>query len=125
MKILVADDDETIRALLTRLFVRRGESVEAAVDGAAAIACLETAAYDLLILDLMMPRTDGLGVLAYLRNRAVPSPAVIVITAAVPSLAASVPKDQVAAVVTKPFEITSLIQIAADAVNGQGARAEG
>jgi two-component system, NtrC family, response regulator PilR len=124
MKVLVADDDETIRTLLTRLFTRRGDTVEAAPDGAAAIECLEAAAYDLLILDLMMPRTDGLGVLAYLRDRTAPSPIVIVITAAVPSLASSVPRDQVAAVVTKPFEITSLVQIAVDAVQGQGAAAE-
>lgn len=125
MKILVTDDDEAIRALLTRLFVRRGDTVEVAADGAAAIACLDGATFDLLILDLMMPRTDGLAVLAYLRNRVAPSPVVIVITAAVPSLAASVPKDQVAAVVTKPFEIASLVQIAADAVQRQGAAAEG
>lgn len=112
MNVLVADDDDAIRALVSRLFVRRGDRVQAAADGAAAIECLDAEHFDLLLLDLMMPRTDGLGVLAHLRARSAPSPRIIVMTAAVPSLASAVPLDQVAAVVTKPFEIATLLRIA-------------
>ena len=116
MKVLVADDDEAIRALVTRLFARRGDTVQGAVDGAAAIACLDAEDFDLLILDLMMPRTDGMGVLSYLGARSAPSPRIIVMTAAVPSLANQVPRNQVAALVTKPFDIASLLRIADEAV---------
>lgn len=116
MNVLVADDDETIRALVTRLFVRRGDTVQSAQDGTAAIACLDAESFDLLILDLMMPRTDGIGVLAHLATMPPPSPRVIVMTAAVPAMAASVPREQVAALVTKPFDIATLLQIADDAI---------
>lgn len=119
MKVLVADDDEAIRALVTHLFQRRGDQTTAVTDGEAAIARLDDESFDLLVLDLMMPRADGLAVLAHLAARSKPSPQIIVMTAAIPSLAAAVPRDQVAAVVTKPFEISVLLQIANDAVRGK------
>jgi CheY-like chemotaxis protein len=121
LKVLVADDDEAIRALVTRLFARRGDTVEPAADGAAAIASLEAGTFDLLILDLMMPRTDGIGVLSYLRGRTAPSPRVIVMTAAVPALTANVPRDQIAALITKPFDIASLLRFADEALASSSA----
>lgn len=116
MKVLVADDDDAIRKLVTRLFERRGDTVENVSDGEEAIGRLSKETFDLLLLDLMMPRTDGLGVLAYLAERRAVSPKVIVMTAAIPSLAASVPRSQVLAVVTKPFELTNLLRIAEEAM---------
>lgn len=121
MRVLVADDDETIRVLVTRLFARRGDAVDAARDGAEAVELLDAGAYDLLVLDLMMPRLDGLGVLAHLHQRTQPGPAVIVMSAAVPALAASVPKDQIAAFVTKPFDLNTLLKLAEAAVPGSTA----
>lgn len=118
MKILVADDDESIRTLIAHLFKRRGDEVQTAIDGVAAIACLDREQFDLLILDLMMPRTDGLGVLDYLRERAAPSPRVIVVSAATPTIAAAVRRDEVVAVISKPFEIAALVELA-DGVSGQ------
>lgn len=119
MKILVADDDETIRVLVTRLFARRGDTVEAVRDGAEAIAKLETESFDLVILDLMMPRIDGLGVLSFLAGRDLPSPKVIVMTAASPGIVENVSLDQVVAVVTKPFDIENLMRIADDAISSK------
>ena len=116
MKVLVADDDEAIRKLVTRLFERRGDIVENVADGQEAIERLDSGPFDLLLLDLMMPRTDGLGVLAHLAKRAAAPPKVIVMTAAIPSLAATIPRDQVLAVVTKPFELTTLLRIAEEAM---------
>ena len=121
MNVLVADDDEAIRALVTHLFARRGDRVQGVADGEAAIARLDAETFDLLILDLMMPRTDGMGVLAHLAARPVPSPRIIVMTAAIPSLAAMVPRAQVVAVVTKPFEIATMLRLADDAVRGNHA----
>jgi DNA-binding response OmpR family regulator len=120
VKVLVADDDETIRALVMRLFKRRGDEVTGASDGAAAVELLDAETFDLLVLDLMMPRLDGFGVLAHLRERTAPSPAVLVMSAAVPTLAASVPKDQIAALITKPFDLALLLQLAEEAVDGKG-----
>jgi CheY-like chemotaxis protein len=114
MNVLVVDDDETIRVLLTHLFARRGDRVATARDGADAIARLSEEPFDLLVLDLMMPRVDGVGVLAWLRDRPAPKPRVIMMTAASPSLAAAVPREQIAAMISKPFEISTLLRLAAE-----------
>lgn len=57
--ILVVDDDDRIRTLLTRFLRERGFRVSAAPDAAKALAMLRSLAFDLLILDVMMPGMDG------------------------------------------------------------------
>jgi len=114
MNVLIVDDDEAIRTLVVRLFARRGDAVQSAADGAAAIACLEAHRFDLLVLDLMMPRTDGFGVLSYLAARP-DRPRIIVMTAAVPALVDQVPTDLVAGVIAKPFNLAALLNLAEDA----------
>jgi len=47
--------------------------VSTAIDGADAIVQLEQSSFDLLVLDLMMPRVDGLGVITHLQTRGVAS----------------------------------------------------
>ena len=71
-RVLVADDDPAIQALLARVFTRRGYEVLSASDGADAIQKLEQSSFDLLVLDLMMPRVDGVGVINHLAARAKP-----------------------------------------------------
>jgi two-component system phosphate regulon response regulator PhoB len=67
-RILVVDDDESIRTLLRRMLTIDGYSVDVAPDGATAIAKLEDRLPDLLLLDIMMPGQDGLDVLETLRR---------------------------------------------------------
>jgi DNA-binding response OmpR family regulator len=112
MNVLVVDDDVAIRTLVTRVFTRRGDKVQSAVDGDAAIDCLKHHAFDLVVLDLMMPRTDGFGVLSYLSTLDGSRPKVIVMTAAVPGLVDKVPSDIVAGVLGKPFELQTLVSLA-------------
>jgi len=112
MKVLVADDDASIRMLVTRVFARRGDKVQSAVDGEAAIRCLKTQSFDLVVLDLMMPRTDGFGVLAYVATIEGNRPKIIVMTAAVPGLVDKVPSDMVIGVLGKPFDLQSLVTLA-------------
>ncbi len=116
MRVLVVDDDETIRALVIMLFAKRGDIAVGAADGEEAIARLDAESFDLLILDLMMPRTDGAGVLSHLAARSGPAPRVILMTAAAPSMAKSVPREQVVAVIPKPFDIKTLLAVADQAV---------
>ncbi|MEA2413672.1 MAG: two-component system, OmpR family, response regulator MprA [Thermoanaerobaculia bacterium] len=115
MKVLVVDDDASIRALVTRVFTRRGDKVRSALDGEAAIACLKAYRFDLVVLDLMMPRTDGFGVLAYLKTLDGNRPKIIVMTAAVPGLVDKVPSDMVAGVLGKPFDLQALVTLAENA----------
>lgn len=57
--ILVVDDDDRIRALLKRYLQERGFRVSAAPNAAKALSTLNSLAFDLLVLDVMMPGMDG------------------------------------------------------------------
>jgi CheY-like chemotaxis protein len=65
-RALVVDDDDPIRAMLVNIVERLDFDVDSARDGAEAIACLDDDGYDVVLLDLMMPRVDGWAVLDHL-----------------------------------------------------------
>ncbi len=79
-KILIVDDDAAIRESLETFLAFEGYQVDLAVDGTSGLLALEAKAYDLVLLDLMMPDRSGLEVLKDLRQRDVETP-VMVITA--------------------------------------------
>jgi two-component system OmpR family response regulator len=66
--ILVVDDHREIRDLLSKYLARHGFRVSAAESAVKARRLLETSAVDLVVLDVMMPGTGGLEVLAALRE---------------------------------------------------------
>ncbi|ATL70699.1 response regulator transcription factor [Nocardia terpenica] len=68
MRILVVDDDRAVRESLRRSLTFNGYSVDLAVDGVDALDKVTTARPDALVLDVMMPRLDGLEVCRRLRS---------------------------------------------------------
>ena len=66
--VLVAEDDDDLRGVLTASLTRNGHRVIQARDGAEALASLERDQVDLLVLDLVMPNIDGFEVLARLKG---------------------------------------------------------
>ena len=80
MKLLLVEDSERLRATLARGLMAEGFAVDAAVDGAQAMEFLRRYDYELLLLDLMLPRLDGLGVLRAIAGQAV-RPRVLVLSA--------------------------------------------
>ena len=66
--LLVVDDDEMNRVMLTRLLTREGYAVTGANDGAAALELVGKHSFDLVLLDIRMPGIDGLQVLETLRK---------------------------------------------------------
>ena len=74
MKVLVVEDEEKIAQFLKKGLAEKGYSVEAVGDADAALARLEGAPYDLLILDLLLPGSrDGLELCREIRARGIPS----------------------------------------------------
>ena len=81
-KVLIVDDDDAIRTMVERVLKREHFEVEIARDGFEAIEKLTRNDYATILLDLMMPRVDGHGVLRFLeQERQVDRPSVIVMTA--------------------------------------------
>ncbi|MBI4060804.1 MAG: response regulator [Elusimicrobia bacterium] len=66
-KILVVDDDPSIREILSIQLTRLGYEVTTAEDGLEAVAAFKSAAPDAILLDLMMPRVDGLATCRQIR----------------------------------------------------------
>jgi two-component system, OmpR family, copper resistance phosphate regulon response regulator CusR len=108
-RILIAEDEPNIVRFLVRGLQAQGYATTAAADGEAALYLAETGEFDLMLLDLGLPRLDGLGVLAELRRSQTPLP-VIVLTAR------SAPGDIVAGLdggaddyMSKPFRLAELL----------------
>lgn len=80
MRILLAEDERSLSRAVTALLEKHHYSVDAVHDGEDALAYLGTGNYDGVILDIMMPKLDGLEVLRQLRQRGNPVP-VLLLTA--------------------------------------------
>jgi two-component system response regulator CpxR len=68
-RILLADDDAELTEMLAQYLAAEGFSVEAAHDGEAALARARSGAFDLVVLDVMMPHKNGFDVLRELRTQ--------------------------------------------------------
>ena len=109
-KILVVDDDDAIRAMVERVLRREKFEVDCARDGFEAIEKLTRNDYATVLLDLMMPRVDGHGVLQFLEHeRNAPPPPVIVMSANLHSAAEATQSKPVRRILPKPFDIRDLI----------------
>ena len=80
MRVLICDDEPDIRLLFRTAFEREGAEVFEAADGDECIAGAGAQCPDVVILDLMMPKRDGLSTLPMLRHQC-PDSAVVVVTA--------------------------------------------
>jgi DNA-binding response OmpR family regulator len=67
--VLVVDDEPIVREILERYLSREGFVVTTAADGQAALDAFEASKPDLIVLDLMLPRVDGLEVFRRIRER--------------------------------------------------------
>ena len=69
MRLLLAEDEQALSKALTTILERNNYSVDTAYDGQQALEYLETDNYDGVILDIMMPKVDGITVLKEIRKK--------------------------------------------------------
>jgi DNA-binding NtrC family response regulator len=67
--ILVVDDEDALRTVLSGELTNEGYDVKSASDGDEAISEVERAQYDLVLLDIKMPRMNGFEVLKYIKDK--------------------------------------------------------
>ena len=111
-RILVVDDDDDIRELLSISLSIDGHVVEDARDGYLALEMLSSGGFDLVILDVNMPHLNGLEVVSRLRASSIsPQPMVLMLsalaTAANAEAGLAAGADEYA---TKPFQIRQIGQ---------------
>ena len=109
-RILLAEDDESLRRFLAAALERAGHAVTSFGDGAAAYECLIKARFDLLLSDIVMPGLDGIE-LAKRAADLYPALKIMFITgfaAVALNPASEAPKH--AKVLSKPFHLRDLVQ---------------
>src|SRR5512139_1316089 len=77
MRVLLIEDDPTIAEFVTRGLHEAGFAVDRALDGEAGLEAAMSAPYDVAIVDLMLPKRDGLAVIEALRARGRTMPVLI------------------------------------------------
>ncbi len=110
-KALVCDDDRPLQEILSHILARTGFSVLLADDGEKGLASIAEHSPALVILDMEMPRKDGLQLLKDLREKGDPAPYIIMLT----SHESTEKRDLAlglgaAEVMIKPFNAAALIK---------------
>jgi CheY-like chemotaxis protein len=110
-RALVVDDDDPIRAMLAKVVERQKLDVDTARDGLEAIQRLDANDYSVILLDLMMPRVDGYGVLKHIHAHYPDKLKCTIIASAVPETEIikrfNLPVFRIHA---KPFDLGKLIE---------------
>jgi two-component system, OmpR family, response regulator len=107
---LIVEDDDATRVLIAAICARHGFQAEVAADGETAIARLRGGRYDVLVLDLLLPKVNGFELIREVRSRC---PELlrrtIVVTAAGPSILADFEGGAVFTLLRKPFDVADLV----------------
>lgn len=80
MRILLAEDERALSRALVTIFTKNNYSVDVVYNGEDAVNYIESNIYDIAILDIMMPKLDGLSALKQIRANKIKTP-IIMLTA--------------------------------------------
>ncbi|MFC7725662.1 response regulator [Nocardioides sp. GCM10028917] len=113
LRFLVVDDNEDIRDVFCRLVERAGHVASTAYDGQDAVETLERESFDVMLLDLTMPRMTGVEVVRWLRDRPDVAPAlrIVVISAWAGENRAVLQELGITTVMQKPLRIQQLTDL--------------
>ncbi|NQV60481.1 MAG: response regulator [Alphaproteobacteria bacterium] len=116
-KILIAEDEESVRNLVTRVLQLHDHEVKAVVDGSAALEALSQDEYDLLLTDIVMPVVDGIA-LALKASAAYPALRILMMTGYAEQKRRAHNLDVlIHDVLLKPFSIEELAQAVEQTLN--------
>lgn len=107
-QILVADDENDFRMILQSFLVSEGHSVTTAEDGADAINKLQEKSFDLVLLDIRMPRVDGVEVLQFIKQQYIDTQVIILTAVNDVRIAVECMKLGAFHFLTKPYSVEEL-----------------
>ncbi len=120
-RILIVDDDPVSRHFLTSILEGDGYSVATASDGAEGLEQLRKKDVDLALLDVWMPRMNGLEVLGHIRHEALGAKAVIMTSDDTPETLLQAIREQAYQYLTKPVDPGKLMELVRDALSARSA----
>lgn len=109
MRILLAEDERSLSRAVVALLEKSNYSADAVYDGEEALAYLEAGNYDGVILDIMMPKMDGLEVLRRLREQGNPVPVLLLTAKSEVEDKVTGPDTGANDYLTKPFSTAELM----------------
>lgn len=109
-RMLIADDQDGIRTMLAQVFTNMGVDVDTAQDGIKAWEFLEREQYDLVLLDMNMPRMFGHEVLRRMREQELDTPVMIMTAFGEETVIDEVRRLGITAQFEKPFDIYGMIE---------------
>lgn len=109
-KILYVDDEETLRSLVKDQLQLEGFTVETADDGDTAVAMLPKNNFDVILLDVRMPRMSGIEVLKHIRNNKITSRVIMLTGVDDLGVALEAVKNGANDYLTKPYDLTNLVR---------------
>ena len=113
-RVLVVEDDQTLRETLGEVMSDDGHEVRLAMDGREALELLSGWEADLIILDLMMPRMDAYRFREVQRRNAIAPDARVLILSAIPDLDTAGRQLEADAWVAKPFLLDPMLDVIND-----------
>jgi CheY-like chemotaxis protein len=108
---LVVEDDDNIRRLIELVLRSRCQTIDGAADGEEAIAMLRRRTYDIVVLDIMLPKVNGLEVAEMIRTLPTPPRVLVVLSAVARYFSDRFPRNAV--ILQKPFELDRLEEVVA------------
>jgi excisionase family DNA binding protein len=120
-RVLVVDDEASIRDLLSKTLALAEYDVDTAPDGTAALDRMRAFGYDLLIADLKMPGMDGLTLIRQAKRIKQDLPVIIITGFSTESSAIEAVNLGVAGYLTKPFRVPQVLAAAAKALGAPAA----
>ncbi len=109
IRVLAIDDEEPIRRLLKKELTRKGFFIDTAPEGQTALSMLRDTAYDVVLLDIVMPGPDGISIMKEI-NKDPACPAIIVLTGkATVETAVEAMKQGSYDYLTKPYKLEELV----------------
>lgn len=120
-RILVVDDEPMLRELFSEVLVGAGYEVSVAVDGVEAMERVRAESFDLMLLDVWMPRMNGLEVLGRLHE--LPSPPRVIVTTGdtTPETVLKAIREQACGYISKPCEPSYLVEVIRGALEAPAA----
>ena len=118
-KVLVVDDGEANRRLVRLVLERGGVNTEEAVDGQEAVDMVAAGSYDIILMDVQMPRMDGTTAARKMRSDGVDCPIVALTAHALGEQRQEFLEAGYSHVVTKPVDIDELLSLVAELLGGE------